>query len=656
VKSETIIRIIDLNKTYHTGGESLQVLKSVNLEVRQGEFLAIVGASGSGKSTFLQILGLLDSFDKGSYVLNGVETKNLSDSESADLRSKTLGFVFQQFHLLPRTMAWENVSLPSVYSGLQNYQSRAKELLQLVGLGDRKNHKPNQLSGGQQQRVAIARSLINHPKIILADEPTGNLDSKSKKEIMDLITSLNQAGITVIMVTHESDIAKYASRIIYFKDGEIIKEENVKGKASKEISTNLMDTNGEFRKGIWWEAIKGYLSSATKTLLANKARTFLSALGILFGVAAVIAVMALGEGARRSIESRLSTMGSNLLMIRSGARKSGGVALEAGIVAKMTMDDVRMLQRLVPDLKGISGTVNGRAQTVYKNKNWNSQIMGTDAIYSELRNMDTTSGRFFSENENNRRALVAIIGQTPLKELFGDKDPIGEYIKLNRIHFKVIGVLSERGGSTWRDQDDIIIIPIQTAMRRLLNRDTIDGIELEINSSENLENAERNVAEILDRKHNPGKIPGSLFRIMNLADIQAAIQETNDTMSTLLMSIAAVSLLVGGIGIMNIMLVSVKERTREIGLRKAIGARSQDILIQFLIESIMISILGGLLGILVGWSVTTTLSLFADWDTYISATSIFVSIGFSSMTGIVFGLWPANVAANLNPITALRYE
>ncbi|MCC5814176.1 MAG: ABC transporter permease, partial [Leptospira sp.] len=264
--------------------------------------------------------------------------------------------------------------------------------------------------------------------------------------------------------------------------------------------------------------------------------------------------------------------------------------------------------------------------------------------------------RFFSENENNRRALVAIIGQTPLKELFGDKDPIGEYIKLNRIHFKVIGVLSERGGSTWRDQDDIIIIPIQTAMRRLLNRDTIDGIELEINSSENLENAERNVAEILDRKHNPGKIPGSLFRIMNLADIQAAIQETNDTMSTLLMSIAAVSLLVGGIGIMNIMLVSVKERTREIGLRKAIGARSQDILIQFLIESIMISILGGLLGILVGWSVTTTLSLFADWDTYISATSIFVSIGFSSMTGIVFGLWPANVAANLNPITALRYE
>ncbi|WCL49015.1 ABC transporter permease [Leptospira sp. GIMC2001] len=665
----SLIKITNLSKFYATGAEQMQVLKSVSLEVEEGEFVAIMGASGSGKSTLLQILGLLDGFDSGNYLLNGVESSGLNDEELAKLRSDTIGFVFQQFHLLPRTAAWENVSLPSLYSGDSNPKPRAIQLLKTVGLGDRTQHKPNQLSGGQQQRVAIARSLMNHPKILLADEPTGNLDSKSKIEIMQILTGLNDQGKTIVMVTHEEDIASYCSRIIQFRDGEIIRDAKnpsfKKTKLNSSINSNTEtadfhhtaeDLNFEkvARKNL--DVFKGYFVSAAKTLVANKARTLLSALGILFGVAAVIVVMALGEGARISIEKQLSSMGSNLLMVRSGASRSGGVALEAGAVARMTLEDVRLLEKNIPRIDKISGTVNGRAQSVYLNKNWNTQIMGTEANYSYVRNLEPTQGRFFTEEENSKRALVGLIGETVRRELFGDSNPVGEFIKLNRIHFRVIGVLPIRGGSSWRDQDDVVMIPIQTAMRRLLNRDTIDGIEMEISSAEEMASAEASIRTILNRRHNPSDIPGNLFLIQNMADIQSAVNETNQTMSALLIAIAAVSLIVGGIGIMNIMLVSVKERTREIGLRKAIGARKQDILIQFLIESVFISIFGGILGILCGQISTELLSSFSGWDTSISTSSIFLSLGFSSITGIIFGLWPANIAANLNPITALRYE
>jgi macrolide transport system ATP-binding/permease protein len=663
-----VLEIHNIGKTYQMGDIEVPVLKNISLGVKEGEMLAIMGPSGSGKSTLMHILGLLDAPDSGSYRLFGEEVSKLSADQLAALRSEKIGFIFQQFHLLSRTTALENVGLPGIYSGKKYSEKHAIELLEMVGLGNRVHHNPNELSGGQQQRVAIARSLINNPKIILADEPTGNLDSAGKAEIMEILGNLNRSGITVIIVTHEPEVAFFCDRIIHIADGEIEKiTKNKKKKTSSnaqiekdnvQVNFNPKNLNANDHENANHRAgsvTLEYSRQALKTLLANKVRTSLSMLGILIGVAAVVTVLAIGEGARKSIEQQLSSMGSNLLVLRPGSNRMGAVSLEAGSVTRFTLEDKKAIME-IPQVSRTSSTVNGRAQAVFENKNWNTSVVGADEEYAPIHNAKPESGRFFTTVENKQRARVAVIGTTVMRELFGEQNPVGEFIKLNKINFQVIGILPPKGANAYRDQDDVIVIPVQTLMKRLMHRDYIDNIEIEVRSAPEMETVDAKVRELVVSRHRLTPAQTDSFQIRNMADIQDAVNQTNKTMSMLLISIAAISLLVGGIGIMNIMLVSVKERTREIGLRKAIGARSRDILMQFLIESLLIGVIGGIAGLILGYGIILVMIQVSGWSAEITINSVILAIFFSSFIGTIFGLWPARQAANLNPITALRYE
>ena len=638
------------------GENIVHALREVSLEIADGEFVAIMGPSGSGKSTLMHILGLLDTPDSGTYQLNGREVASLSEDDLAILRRKSVGFIFQQFNLLPRMSAVENVALPLLYSEHSLDVVRGHTVLQRVGLGDRGEHRPNELSGGQQQRVAIARSLINNPRIIFADEPTGNLDSISEKEIMRALKELNSQGITVIIVTHEEEIGSQARRLIRMRDGQIQSDEIINQSEQKPIVP--VDSTAPTKQAFLtirevWE----YFAQGFKTLAANKVRTGLSMLGILIGVAAVVAMLALGRGAQQAIEKQLASLGSNMLVLRTGAMRVGGVSYDTGATTRLSMEDAMMLKDQIPSIKQAAPAVNGRGQIAYKNKNWSSQLLGAAPAYAKMRAAVPEVGRFFTDDENQKRSLVAVLGLTVVRELFGDQNPIGEMIKINKINFQVIGVLPEKGANTFRDQDDIVVIPVNTAMRRVLGKEFVDYIDIEVANSADIEATQRATINLMMSRN---KVPISqsqdAFQIRNMADIQSAMAESSKTMGTLLASIAAISLLVGGIGIMNIMLVSVTERTREIGLRKAVGARRRDILSQFLAESVVVSAVGGLIGIALGWGITVILSALAGWTTAISTASIALAFGFSAGIGMVFGIYPARKASRLHPIQALRYE
>ncbi len=654
------IEVREIKKTYAMGQTVVPALRGVSICIEKGEFLAIMGPSGSGKSTLMHLLGLLDVPDSGSYKLLGREVLNLKQDELAEFRNHTIGFVFQQFNLLSRTSALENVLLPSIYSSNGSNREKSKQLLEQVGLRDRIFHKPNELSGGQQQRVAIARALINNPKIIFADEPTGNLDSKSEVEIMELFKKLNEEGITIILVTHEEEIAKYAHRVIRMRDGLIISDEKThkEGGAGKEIGEKFMEGAVQRKDFTLLSSIEifEHFRQAKRALLSNKVRTALSMLGILIGVGAVIAMLALGNGAKQSLEQRLSSMGTNLLVLRPGSQRSGGVSLEAGTVTRFTSFDAEEIVTQIPLVSKTAPQVTGRGQIVYGKRNWNSQILGSVPNYASMRAAIPVVGRFFNDEENQKKSRVALLGQTIVKELFPDRNPIGEVIKINRINFQVIGILPEKGQSTWRDQDDVVIIPLLTAMKRVLGKEYVDAIDIEVKEANQMERVQDLVNGVIVKSHRLPPSQMDSFEIRNMAELQAALSETSQTMTWLLGSIAAISLLVGGIGIMNIMLVSVTERTREIGLRKAVGARIKDIQSQFLIEAVVISVVGGILGILAGGGVTFALSHFAGWVTHISINSVLLALLFSSVVGIGFGFWPAKKASSLNPIDALRYE
>ncbi|HCU23571.1 MAG TPA: MacB family efflux pump subunit, partial [Deltaproteobacteria bacterium] len=568
-----MIDIQNLTKIYRMGEVEVPALRGVGLQIEQGEFVAIMGPSGSGKSTLMHILGLLDIPSSGSYRLFGQEVSKLGEEELAALRAQTIGFIFQQFNLLPRTTALENVALPLLYSPHQEDPERARRLLEEVGLENRLLHKPNELSGGQQQRVAIARSLINHPPLLLADEPTGNLDSASEAEILKILTALNARGITVVIVTHEPEIAALTHRVIRMRDGVVQSDERTR--KEKPPSFPFHQERPEKKKKGFWASLNPretaqHFKQAFRALLANKVRSGLSLLGILIGVASLIAMLALGEGAKVSIEQRLASLGTNLLTLRPGSRRMMGVALEQGAVTRFTPEDAREIEAAFPTVKRTAASVAGRAQAVFGGQNWNTQVQGTTANYAEMRAAQPVVGRFFTEEEDKQRARVAVLGQTVVRELFGSAGPLGEYIKINKVNFQVIGILPEKGATTFRDEDDKILIPLLTAMYRLLGKDYVDSIDIEVSDPEAISATEQALKDfMMKRKRVPASQEDS-FQIRNMAEIQSALSETSRTMSVLLASIAAISLLVGGIGIMNIMLVSVTERTHEIGLRKAV--------------------------------------------------------------------------------------
>lgn len=643
-----------IEKSYQMGDNAVYALRGVSLQIEDGDFVAIMGPSGSGKSTLMHILGLLDVPSEGSYKIDNHEVAHLKGDELAVLRREVIGFIFQQFNLLPRMSALENVALPLLYSKKENDRSRAKELLSRVGLESRMDHKPNELSGGQQQRVAIARSLINTPRMILADEPTGNLDSKSEKEILTALKGLNDRGITVIVVTHEEEVGMQAKRLIRMRDGVIQSDERLAPLVKNTSAGGALSMlAGVFSFLDFLE----YFRQGYKTLAANKVRTALSMLGILIGVGAVVAMLALGNGAQKAIEAQLSSLGSNLLVVRPGNVRIAGVSQGSGASTRLNLEDYQVLLAQVPGVTDSSALVGGKGQVTYLNKNWNTQIQGVSASYFGMHDSVPQLGRTFTNEENLHRARVAVIGATVVREVFNGQNPLGEMIKINKVSFLVVGVLPEKGATGWRDQDDIILVPVLTAMHRLLGRQYLDNIEIQIGNVADMDEAQDQILGLMYTRHRvPVSQQADAYEVRNMADIQAALSESSRTMSLLLSSIAAISLLVGGIGIMNIMLVSVTERTREIGLRKAVGARSIDILSQFLAEAVVVSAIGGLFGIFFGWAVTEILSAVAGWTTSVSLNSILLSFFFSASIGVIFGIYPARKASQLHPIDALRYE
>ena len=661
-----MIEIRNLRKVYHMGDTPVEALKGVSLKIEDGDFVAIMGPSGSGKSTLAQILGLLDTPSSGSYLLHGREVASLAEDELSQLRRDEIGFIFQQFHLIPRMNALENVALPLQYSQKSSQEKSPEKLLNDVGLGRRQYHRPSEMSGGQQQRVAIARALINEPRVILADEPTGNLDSQSEREIMRLLQDLNKKGMTIIIVTHEEEIGQQASRLIRMRDGLILSDErnrpfiaSLTASSEKERSQEgppADDLAPKKNKSLWSD-LWSYMKQGLRTLESSRIKTLLSILGILIGVAAVVTMLAIGRGAQKSIESQLSALGSNLLVLMSGSLRVAGVSMDAGSMTRMTQEDAAEIRDRLAKVKSVSATVEGRVQATFLSQNWSTDVLGVSSSYQELRNSKPESGRFFSEDENRKRSRVAILGATVVQKLFGDQDPLGEMIKINKVLFEVIGVLPRKGASGFKDQDDVIIIPLSTAMYRLLGKLFVDSIDIEVVDPQSVASAQQDILDLMySRKRVPYSLREEAFQIRNMTEIQRALEESGRTMSLLLASIAAISLLVGGIGIMNIMLVSVTERTREVGLRKAIGAQRRDILLQFLAEALVVSLVGGVSGILVGVFSVALLDHVFGWAVSLSTFSMVLSFLFSALIGIIFGIYPAKKASDLRPIEALRHD
>ncbi len=419
-----MIELTRIYKTYHMGSEEVRALQDVSLKIAPGEFVAIMGPSGSGKSTLMHVLGLLDRPDSGEYYLGQKKLNDLSDDELAVIRNRLVGFVFQQFHLLPRMTALENAELPLVYAGKRHLKEQAKQRIEEVGLADRTKHRPNELSGGQQQRVAIARSLVNDPLIIFADEPTGNLDSKSKEEIIAILKGLNEKGKTIIMVTHENEMAVHAKRVIRMFDGKVISDVK-QGAAPKPSEESQADQiinvvlSKQERKARETQFLE-YLRQAVGAMVSHKMRSFLSILGILIGVAAVIAMLAVGTGAKESIEKQLMSLGSNLIQVMPGSARVHGVSSGAGGVTRFTFQDVAAIEKLSDEVKRVNPSVHGSGQLVYGNKNWSTQVEGDDAEYAPMRAAIPAVGRFFTDEEVKKRDKVAVLGMKVVRQLFGD--------------------------------------------------------------------------------------------------------------------------------------------------------------------------------------------------------------------------------------------
>jgi macrolide transport system ATP-binding/permease protein len=641
-----LITLRGITKTYRNGDLAVEVLHGIDLSIHEGEFVAIVGASGSGKSTLMNILGCLDRPTSGAYLFRGEDVSRLGRDALAELRRESFGFVFQSYNLIASATAAENVEVPAIYAGAPPAERhrRVGELLGVLGLSDRGHHRPNQLSGGQQQRVSIARALMNGGQVILADEPTGALDSKSGADVMALLEQLSQEGHTVILITHAAEVAAHAARIIELRDGHVVSDATTRPSARAMPLEKRPVAGGRLGLGDLLESAR----SALRALRANLFRSMLTLLGIVIGVASVIAMLAIGDGAKQQVLDRIGTMGSNLLLVRPGAPNQRGFRNTATLVHA----DVQAIDKEVPNVLAAVPEQESSATLRYEESDYSTSIMGTSAKFPAARRWNVAQGTFFSDEDEADYATVAVLGQTVARALFPDgRSPLGEYVLVNNLIFQVIGVMAERGASpNGQDQDDVVLVPYMTSQLRLSGQRFLRNATVAVVDVSRIDETQAAVESLLAARH--GAVD---FQIRNMASIIDAATETQDTMTLLLGSIAAISLLVGGIGVMNIMLVSVTERTREIGIRMATGARTGNILQQFLIEALVVSALGGAIGVLMGLGTAAVIQFFGTPIQY-SLLPVFLAFGCAFATGLIFGYLPARKASLLDPVVALASE
>ncbi|HTV33827.1 MAG TPA: ABC transporter permease [Methylocella sp.] len=703
---EPLLRVENVARTFTVGDVEVRALQGVSITIERGEFVAIVGSSGSGKSTLMSILGCLDRPTSGHYFFEGVDVGALHEPELALIRSERIGFVFQSFNLLARTSAVENVSLPLYYAATgpksrATRLERARAALKLLGLSDRERNTPAQLSGGQQQRVAIARALINAPGLLLADEPTGNLDTKTSHEIMETVVALNrEQGVTIILVTHEADIAAYADRVVTMRDGEIISDKRISKKAGLEAAREFtaggppvsLAAPPESRAaaairatGSWPFALM-ILAAAAQAIGRNKMRSALTMLGVFIGVAALIVMVAVGQGADEAVRKQIESLGTNMVVILPGAVTIGGITAGFGSASTLTVDDAHAIRREDPAVSQVGYDIRQTGQIQYGHQNWTTTIQGVSVSYPSITNWQIGAGRAMTREDENRAALVTLIGQTVYRQLFSPgENPIGAYIIVKSVPLQVIGILVPKGQSPFgQDQDDVLMTPFSTAERKVLGvaaptqvqtpfnwpylpppnpynlqprvTGLVNRIYIQAMTQHEVQAAIRQASETLMRRHRikPGQVKD--FDVRNLSQFVETAESSSRVMTLLLAAVASISLLVGGIGIMNILLVSVTERTREIGLRMAIGARRLHVLLQFLAEAIFLSLGGGIAGIVAGVLLSAAIPIFFGWLAPFSPIAIAGGFLFSVAVGVFFGYYPARKAASLHPIEALRYE
>lgn len=641
--AQPLIKLVGVTKTYQNGELETCVLHGIDLEIYSGEFVALIGQSGSGKSTLMNILGCLDKPSSGYYYFSGKSVAEFDSNNLAQLRREAFGFVFQSYNLLAGATACENVEMPATYSGVapDARRIRAAELLSSLGLYARLDHRPNQLSGGQQQRVSIARALMNGGQVILADEPTGALDSHSGKEVMRLLQQLSEQGHTIILITHDAKVASHAQRSIEICDGMIVSDPGPSEVKHKPIEHYA--SQGE--PGFAIEITEG-AKSALRSLSSNIFRTVLTLLGIVIGVASVITMLAIGDGAKKSVVDSISAMGSNLLLVRAG----GPTQRRAWDIHTLIPNDVVSIKE-IPHVAAVFPEMTGSYSLLYGNADAITDVNATSFQYPSARKWPVAEGTFFTEEDEANYATVVVLGKTVVTKLFGDEEPIGKYIVIKNILFQVIGVMAERGADPGgQDQDDKVFIPVTTGALRVIGQNYLRNITISVSDAEYMGDVQATLRNVLMERHGTED-----FTIRNMASLIDTLSQTQNTMTMLLGSIAAISLLVGGIGVMNIMLVSVTERTREIGVRMATGARTRNIMQQFLIEALVVSALGGLIGVGLGLLAALIVEHLGTPVDY-SLSPVLLAFGCAFLTGLIFGYLPARKAANLNPVTALATE
>ena len=648
-----LIDIKKVSKTYAIGTFRVEALKEVSIQVNAGEFVSLVGPSGSGKSTLLHIMGFLDRPDTGEYFFAGHPTASLGEGRLAAIRSRMVGFIFQSFHLLKRTTAKDNVLLPMVYTGLGTNSQKALDCLKLVGLADRVKHKSNELSGGQCQRVAIARSLVNDPLVVMADEPTGNLDAVSRQEVMQVIKDLNARGLTVIIVTHDEEVSQMTDRVVRLKDGLIVSDEVRRPSATSDTAaTPLPPARHSFSPSEFLEQLK----VAFKAIWSHKMRSALTILGIFIGVGAIISLMTISEGFMKSLLSGASEDDAKKIWVTPYYQHGRAPR-------RFTMNDVEAIKARVPLAEKVTPILARSLKISVGDKHIDSSVQTREGFaleeqqprdkFFENRKM---TGRFFTKEENLNKAKVAVINQALAKKLYESGNALNNDIRINGINFLVVGVAEDHKAEQIFGGQPTAYIPLNTAAKRVFGANRLDYIEVVARTPADATEGRRQVIMAMRAERGTREDAADDFDVRTFEAQIEMFKSTMGKLSLVVYSIAGISLLVGGIGIMNIMLVSVTERTREIGLRKALGARNSDILSQFLIEAVVLCVIGGGLGVALGFGLGWAAYFFIKIPPTLSAGTISFAFGFSTLIGVGFGFWPALRAAMLDPIEALRYE